>query len=201
MKSERDGINPAAEPSGTGCVECLALGGWWFHLRRCAECGHIGCCDSSPNQHASKHYAATGHPIITSFEPGERWFYDYRTEEFLTGPKLSLLTHIRWINRRPDRPERCLQIGKRCFTNRGRLGSAASRAVQMSASQGPRPRIQCRTGGRAPSLPLRRSHQRRAWAGRRTSEAQRPLWSLATCQEPSPHQLGDHVDGFAGAAT
>jgi uncharacterized protein GlcG (DUF336 family) len=76
MKSERDGINPAAEPSGTGCVECLAFGGWWFHLRRCAECGHIGCCDSSPNQHASKHYAAAGHPIITSFEPGERWVCD-----------------------------------------------------------------------------------------------------------------------------
>ena len=88
MKSGKDGINPAAEPSGTGCVECLALGGWWLHLRRCAECGHIGCCDSSPNQHASKHNAATGHPIITSFEPGERWFYDYRTEGFFTGPKL-----------------------------------------------------------------------------------------------------------------
>jgi hypothetical protein len=88
MKSERDGINPAAKPSGTGCVECSAVGGWWLHLRRCAECGHIGCCDSSPNQHASKHSAATGHPIITSFEPGERWFYDYRTEEFFTGPKL-----------------------------------------------------------------------------------------------------------------
>jgi Zn-finger in ubiquitin-hydrolases and other protein len=88
MKSERDGINPAAKPSGTGCVECLARGGWWLHLRRCAECGHIGCCDSSPSQHASKHYAATGHPIITSFEPGEHWFYDYRTEEFITGPKL-----------------------------------------------------------------------------------------------------------------
>jgi hypothetical protein len=88
MKSERDGINPAAKPSGTGCVECLALGGWWLHLRRCAECGHIGCCDSSPNQHASKHNAATGHPIITSFEPGERWFYDYRKEESFTGPKL-----------------------------------------------------------------------------------------------------------------
>jgi hypothetical protein len=85
MKSERDGINPAVEPSGTGCVECLALGGWWFHLRRCAECGHIGCCDSSPNQHASKHKAATGHPIITSFEPGERWFYDYRTETGRSG--------------------------------------------------------------------------------------------------------------------
>src|SRR5207249_10874412 len=41
-------------PSGTGCVECLAEGGWWFHLRRCAECGHIGCCDSSPSQHARK---------------------------------------------------------------------------------------------------------------------------------------------------
>ena len=89
MKSERDGINPAAKPSGTGCVKCLALGGWWPHLRRCAECGHIGCCDSSPNQHASKHSAAAGHPIITSFEPGERWFYDYRTEQFVTGPKLS----------------------------------------------------------------------------------------------------------------
>ena len=88
MKSERDGINPAAKPTGAGCVECSVAGGWWLHLRRCAECGHIGCCDSSPNQHASKHYAATGHPIITSFEPGERWFYDYRTEDFFAGPKL-----------------------------------------------------------------------------------------------------------------
>jgi hypothetical protein len=88
MKSERDGINPAVEPSGTGCVECLAQGGWWLHLRRCAECGHIGCCDSSPNQHASKHSAATGHPIITSFEPGEHWFYDYRTGQVFAGPKL-----------------------------------------------------------------------------------------------------------------
>jgi hypothetical protein len=88
MKSERNGINPVAKPSGTGCVECSASGAWWFHLRRCAECGHIGCCDSSPNQHASKHYAATGHPIITSFEPGEHWFYDYRTQESFKGPKL-----------------------------------------------------------------------------------------------------------------
>ena len=88
MKSEREGINALAKPSGTGCVECLATGDWWLHLRRCAECGHIGCCDSSPNQHASKHNAATGHPIITSFEPGERWFYDYRTGDFFAGPKL-----------------------------------------------------------------------------------------------------------------
>src|SRR4051794_34357219 len=88
MKSERDGINKAAKPSGTGCVECSALYGWWLHLRRCTECGHIGCCDSSPNQHALKHRAGTGHPIVTSFEPGELWFYDYCTEEFFAGPKL-----------------------------------------------------------------------------------------------------------------
>jgi hypothetical protein len=88
MKSERYGINPSVRPSGTGCVECLATGGWWLHLRRCAECGHLGCCDNSPSQHASKHHAATGHPIITSFEPGERWFYDYHTGEFFAGPDL-----------------------------------------------------------------------------------------------------------------
>ena len=120
MKSERDGINPAAKPSGTGCVECSAVGGWWLHLRRCVECGHVGCCDIT-NQHASKHNAATGHPIITSFEPGERWFYDYRTGEFFAGRKFTPLTPIRWINRCPDQPKRCLQTGRLCFTNRGRL--------------------------------------------------------------------------------
>jgi hypothetical protein len=67
-------------PSGPGCVECLEGGGWWFHLRRCVECGHIGCCDSSPEQHATKHFHATGHPVMTSFEPGEDWFWDYRAD-------------------------------------------------------------------------------------------------------------------------
>ena len=71
MKSERNGISPTAKPSRPGRAECAASGGWWFHLRRCAQCGHIGCCDSSPSQHASKHYAATGHPVIMSFEPAE----------------------------------------------------------------------------------------------------------------------------------
>jgi hypothetical protein len=131
MKSERDGINPAAKPTGTGCVECSALGGWWLHLRRCAECGHIGCCDTSPNQHASKHNAATGHPIITSFEPGERWFYDYRTEEFFAGPKLHT-PHSRPLDRRG----RCLQTGKRCFTNSGRaLWWDRKPGSRISASQ------------------------------------------------------------------
>lgn len=88
MKLERSGIDLTAKPSGMGCVECLATNAWWLHLRRCAQCGHIGCCDNSPNQHASKHHAAAGHPIITSYEPGERWFFDYRTGEFFSGPDL-----------------------------------------------------------------------------------------------------------------
>ena len=83
-----DGINPEVKPSGAGCVECLEEHGWWLHLRRCAECGHIGCCDSSPKQHATAHFHATSHPIIASFEPGEAWFYDYKTEEFVDGPAL-----------------------------------------------------------------------------------------------------------------
>jgi hypothetical protein len=89
MKNDLPGINLASRPSGQGCVECLAsANGWWFHLRRCAECGHIGCCDSSPSQHASKHAAATGHPIIASFEPGENWFYDYERREMIEGAEL-----------------------------------------------------------------------------------------------------------------
>src|SRR5579863_4309041 len=58
------GIDPSVPPSGTGCVECDATGGWWVHLRRCTQCGHIGCCDTSPAQHASAHAAGTGHPEL-----------------------------------------------------------------------------------------------------------------------------------------
>lgn len=82
------GINLTSKPSGEGCVECLAAGGWWLHLRRCAECGHIGCCDSSPTQHASQHAKASGHPVIASFEPGEDWFYDYEQEAMIRGAEL-----------------------------------------------------------------------------------------------------------------
>ena len=89
MKTHPPKINPAATPSGDGCVECLAAGGWWFHLRRCAACGHIGCCDSSPGQHASRHAAHAGHPVITSFEPGEDWFYDFDTDQMTAGPPLA----------------------------------------------------------------------------------------------------------------
>ncbi len=86
-------IDPTREPSGTGCVECEEVGGWWLHLRRCTQCGHIGCCDNSPAQHASAHAHGSGHPVIASFEPGEDWFYDYRSEQFLAGQHLAPPTH------------------------------------------------------------------------------------------------------------
>ena len=82
-------INPSVPPSSPGCVECEQAQGWWFHLRRCAQCGHIGCCDTSPSQHATAHAMATGHPLITSFEPGEDWFYDYRDDSVGEGPSLA----------------------------------------------------------------------------------------------------------------
>jgi hypothetical protein len=88
-----DHIDPTMPPSGTGCVECLAAEGWWFHLRRCARCGHIGCCDSSPSQHATRHAETSGHPVIRSFEPGEDWFFDYTTEDTYEGPALAAPTH------------------------------------------------------------------------------------------------------------
>jgi hypothetical protein len=91
--SDMPGIDPSVPPSGTGCVECDAAGGWWVHLRRCTQCGHIGCCDSSPSQHATAHAAATGHPVIRSFEPGEDWFWNYDTKEGFEGPALAAPQH------------------------------------------------------------------------------------------------------------
>lgn len=63
-----------------GCEECLAAGGRWVHLRLCLECGHVGCCDSSPGKHATAHFHGTGHPVIRSFEPGEAWRWCYVDE-------------------------------------------------------------------------------------------------------------------------
>jgi Zn-finger in ubiquitin-hydrolases and other protein len=89
-----EGVDPAVPPSGTGCVECDASGGWWVHLRRCALCGHIGCCDTSPSQHASAHAAASGHPLARSFEPGEEWFWNYQTSVMYEhGPALAPPEH------------------------------------------------------------------------------------------------------------
>ena len=60
-----------------GCEECLKIGGWWVHLRMCMECGKIGCCDESPNKHATQHAHEASHPLIKSAEPGEEWSYCY----------------------------------------------------------------------------------------------------------------------------
>ena len=68
------------EPSGSGCKECLETGDTWVHLRECLVCGHVGCCDSSKNKHATKHFRATEHPVVKSFEPGEDWGWCYVDE-------------------------------------------------------------------------------------------------------------------------
>jgi hypothetical protein len=87
--SDITGIDVTVPPSGTGCVECLAAAGWWFHLRRCAQCGHVGCCDTSPEQHATAHARETGHPYVQSFEPGEDWFWSYESDDYYEGPALA----------------------------------------------------------------------------------------------------------------
>lgn len=70
-------------PSARGCEDCLKTGDRWLHLRLCETCGHVGCCDSSPNRHATKHFQATRHPVIKSFEPGEEWGYCYVDDLFV----------------------------------------------------------------------------------------------------------------------
>ena len=69
-----------AEPSADGCEDCLATGDRWVHLRRCTSCGHVGCCDSSKNKHATAHFRGTAHPVVQSFEPGEAWYWCYEDE-------------------------------------------------------------------------------------------------------------------------
>ncbi|HTN52184.1 MAG TPA: UBP-type zinc finger domain-containing protein [Anaeromyxobacter sp.] len=71
------------QPSSQGCQECLERGSGWVHLRLCLTCGHVGCCDSSPNRHATKHFHATRHPTMKSFEPGEDWAWCYLDEEMV----------------------------------------------------------------------------------------------------------------------
>ncbi|MEP6624774.1 MAG: UBP-type zinc finger domain-containing protein [Acidimicrobiia bacterium] len=82
-------VDTGAAASGDGCVECLASGGRWLHLRRCLTCGHIGCCDSSPGRHATAHFGSSSHPVIQSFEPGEEWiwcFVDDQAVEIADAP-------------------------------------------------------------------------------------------------------------------
>lgn len=69
-------------PGTKGCEECLKLGWEWFHLRVCRSCGHVGCCDQSKNKHATRHFHATGHPVMRSGEPGEKWGWCYVDQLF-----------------------------------------------------------------------------------------------------------------------
>jgi hypothetical protein len=62
-----DTVDAGATPSSEGCEDCLRSGGRWLHLRMCRECGHVGCCDSSPNKHASAHFRGVGHPLVSSY--------------------------------------------------------------------------------------------------------------------------------------
>ena len=75
-----ESIDLDVTPSATGCEDCLRTGDHWVHLRVCQQCGHVGCCDSSPNRHATAHHRETEHPIIRSYEPGEEWFWCYSDE-------------------------------------------------------------------------------------------------------------------------
>jgi hypothetical protein len=77
-----------------GCEECLADGSPWLHLRICLECGHVGCCDDSPNRHATKHAEGTGHPIIRSLQPGEVWSWCFVDEVAFQIPEVEGETRI-----------------------------------------------------------------------------------------------------------
>jgi uncharacterized UBP type Zn finger protein len=74
-------------PRTSGCEECLKTGTRWVHLRLCLTCGHVGCCDSSPGRHATQHFQKKGHPVMASFEPGERWAWCYIDQKELEVPE------------------------------------------------------------------------------------------------------------------
>ena len=78
-----DAISEVKLPEVLECAECVKIGARWVHLRTCQTCGATLCCDSSPNQHATKHAHATGHPVIASAQPGERWLYCYPDDAFV----------------------------------------------------------------------------------------------------------------------
>jgi len=83
MPCEHFALIQPVSPSASGCEECLKDGSGWVHLRMCLICGHVGCCDSSPNTHATKHYRATQHPIMRSIEPGEHWAWCFVDEDMV----------------------------------------------------------------------------------------------------------------------
>jgi uncharacterized UBP type Zn finger protein len=85
--SHLDQIHDVTPHTPNGCEECLATGDSWVHLRLCLTCGHVGCCDSSKNKHATMHFHASSHPIVQSYEPGEDWLWCYVDEVALMPPR------------------------------------------------------------------------------------------------------------------
>lgn len=78
-------VHEVAPQTPQGCEECLRLHDTWVHLRLCLSCGHVGCCDSSKNKHATSHFHATAHPVVKSFEPDEEWVWCYVDQLFAEG--------------------------------------------------------------------------------------------------------------------
>lgn len=90
--SHLDQIQQDVRPGSKGCEECLQSGDTWVNLRMCLICGHVGCCNSSKNKHATKHFHATGHPLVESFEPDQDWAWCYVDETMIQptpGPNYS----------------------------------------------------------------------------------------------------------------
>src|SRR5438034_10499441 len=87
-------ITTIKHPTRGECAECVKIGARWVHLRTCQECSQTLCCDSSPHQHASEHARASGHPVIASAKPGERWLYCYPADAFGEHKRSAKATHM-----------------------------------------------------------------------------------------------------------
>ena len=162
-------------PSGPGCVECLATDGWWFHLRRCAQCGHIGCCDSSPSQHAS-HHARRPASDVQSFEPGEDWFWDLPVPAASSMARCCPADRPRHsTSRRPDRPVACRPDWQRRLA----LTEAAVHAIVRDRSERrPGDRRPVRGGEREPAA-WRAGRRSAAVVARTSTRRQQPAERLA----------------------
>ena len=88
------GLRPVPPRTPDGCEECLETGSQWVHLRLCLSCGQVGCCDSSPNRHASAHARKAKHPVVASFERGERWAWCFVDDDEVDVPK-AVLPYLR----------------------------------------------------------------------------------------------------------
>jgi hypothetical protein len=120
--SLREGINPTAKPTGTGCVDCLATGGWWLHLRRCAECGRIGCCDTRQASMPQNTTRTPAIPLSLASSTGRIGSTITVHKISLPGPNYQAPMPIPWTNPCLDRLDRCPRNGNRSCTNRVQVG-------------------------------------------------------------------------------